>query len=429
MKGENKKLSLPEAVAMAVGSMIGASIFTIFGIGAEISGRHLPEAFILSGLLALMVAYSFATLGGKIISNAGPIAFIQKGFGDNALTGSLAVLLWLSYVVSISLFIKGFAGYLLPLLHIPATALAMGAAEAAVLLFFTALNCFGSKTTGRVEFGMVIFKLSILFIFIAAGFQSINPERIYPSFGMQATKEILTGSIVFFLSYMGFGLITNASENIENPERNVPRAIYICIFLVIVVYVLVAAVAIGNLPLRELISARDNALAIAAKPFFGSRGFVFISTGALISIASALNATIYGGANIAYALAKEGELPVVFERKAWFGSNEGLSITAGLGLLFALLFDMTAIASIMSSVSTIIYIFVLSAHYRLAPYYGGSRPLIAAFTLVLSAVLAGLLAWQLNQSPSSFYGTLLTLLTALAAGHIHRHLRSRNFSG
>jgi len=83
MAKSGNSISLAEAVSMAVGTMIGASIFTIFGLGAEIAGRNLPLAFLLSGLLALMLSYSYAILGRKIISNAGPISFLLKGIGDN----------------------------------------------------------------------------------------------------------------------------------------------------------------------------------------------------------------------------------------------------------------------------------------------------------------------------------------------------------
>ncbi|HIE37964.1 MAG TPA: amino acid permease, partial [Anaerolineae bacterium] len=129
----------------------------------------------------------------------------------------------------------------------------------------------------------------------------------------------------------------------------VPLAIYISIVVVIFIYVSVASVAVGNLPLADIIKAKENALAVAARPFLGNFGFVLISIGALFSISSALNATLYGGANIAYSLAKDGELPKIFERKVWFGSSEGLYITAGLGLLFALLFNIDGIASITSA--------------------------------------------------------------------------------
>ncbi|TCD47118.1 APC family permease [Chlorobium sp. N1] len=429
MQTGNKKLSLAETVAMAVGTMIGASIFTIFGLGAEIAGRNLPEAFLLSGLLALMVAYSYARLGSRIISNAGPISFILKAFGDTTVTGALAVLMWLSYVVSIALFVKGFAGYFLPLMHLSPGGMPLALTEIVLMLAFTALDSFGSKAVGRLEFSIVLVKLTILLIFVATGLGSVKPELIAPATGAAGTKAMLSGAVVFFLSYMGFGLVTNASENIERPEKNVPRAIYGSILLVIAIYVLVSAVAIGNLPVKAIIAASENALAIAAEPFLGKYGFVLLSVGALFSIASALNATLYGGANIAYSLAKEGELPEVFERKAWFGSNEGLYFTAGIALLFALLFDMGAIASITSSVYTLIYLFVLLSHYRLAGEVGGSKTLIALFTACLLAVFAALLAYQYSSDRASFYATLATFGAALLLEYGYRHLRHRDFIG
>jgi len=209
----SKKLSLIEVVSMAVGTMIGASIFTIFGLGVKIAGKDLPIAFLLSGVYALIVAYSYAKLGSKIISNAGPIAFILKGMGNTLLTGALSILLWFSYIVSISLFVKGFAGYFLPLVHIPTTALSIGIVEVIVILFFTSLNFFGSKAVGKSEFYIVLTKLSILLIFILVGFLTINWNSVKPVFDSIHNSGILNASIIFFLSYMGFGLITNTYIN------------------------------------------------------------------------------------------------------------------------------------------------------------------------------------------------------------------------
>lgn len=427
MKSKNKKIGLWEAVAMAVGTMIGASLFSIFGVGAKIAGENLPEAFILSGIFALIVAYSYAKLGGKIISNAGPIAFIINGIGDNLVTGALAILMWLSYVVSISLFAKGFAGYFLPLFSITISPLSMGIIEVLLIAFFTAISSLGSRAVGKLEFYIVLIKLSILGVFILLGFLTINPGYIVPSFNAEGLHGILSASVVFFLSYMGFGLITNASENIENPGKNVPLAIFISIAVVMFVYVAVSFVAVGNLSLTALIKAQDNALAVAAEPFLGSFGFILISIGALFSISSALNATLYGGANIAYSLAKDGELPEVFERKTWFKSTEGLYITAVLGLFFALEFDIGAIATITSAIFTIIYIFVLISHYRLADKYGGNKGFILLNILILLFVFFALTFYQWQTQRSAFYGTIITLLSALIIEYGYRYFKKRKF--
>lgn len=423
--GENKKLSLVEVISMAVGTMIGASIFSIFGLGAKIAGNDLPEAFILSGVYALVVAYSYAILGGKIISNAGPIAFILKGMGDSITTGALSILMWLTYVISIALFVKGFAGYLLPFIHIEPTALNIGIVEVIVISFFTALNLFGSKAVGRAEFYIVLIKLIILLVFILGGFMSINWGMVKPGFDSSHTSGLLNASIIFFLSYMGFGLITNASENIKNPSKNVPRAIFISILFVMIFYVLISVVTIGNLPLTEIIKAQENALAIAAKPFLGDFGFVLITIGALFSISSALNATIFGGANIAYSLAKDGQLPKIFERKTWFKSTEGLYITAALGLLFALSFDLQAIASITSTVFTVIYIFVIVSHLKLQKEYGGNRILLFVNLTILLIVFSALMKYQWDTQRSAFLGSIFTFAGAYFVEYLYRKLRKR----
>lgn len=412
---------------MAVGTMIGASIFSIFGVGAKIAGRNLPEAFVLSGVFALIVAYSYAKLGSKIISNGGPIAFILKGIGDSVVTGALAILMWLSFVVSISMFAKGFAGYFLPLVHIEATTFATSLTEIILISFFTALSTFGSKAVGASEFYIVLVKLLVLGVFIAVGLSSISSSNITPSVSASGLGGTLSAAVVFFLSYMGFGLITNASEHMENPSRNVPRAIYISIAIVMFIYVAVSVVAVGNLSIPDLIKAQENALAVAAEPFLGSFGFILISIGALFSISSALNATLYGGANVAYSFAKDGELPEFFERKVWFKSTEGLYITAALGFFFATAFNIGAIATITSSIFTIIYLFVLISHFRLAKEYGGSKIFIVVNIAVLCAVLAALLRYQWQTQRVAFYGTFITLAGSVIIEYVYRKLRQRQF--
>jgi amino acid transporter len=261
------------------------------------------------------------------------------------------------------------------------------------------------------------------------GFLQINPGYLTPSFSGQGLNGILSAAVVFFLSYMGFGLITNASENMENPQKNVPLAIYISISIVMFIYVAVSLAAIGNLSINELIDAQENALAVAAKPFLGSFGFILISIGALFSISSALNATLYGGANVAYSFAKDGELPEFFERKAWFHSTEGLYITAVLGLFFALAFDIGAIATIVSSIFTIIYIFVLISHYRLADEYGGNKVFILLNVIILIIVFSALIYYQWQTQRGAFYGTIFTISGALIIEYVYRKLKKRILIG
>lgn len=425
----SKKMGLWEAVSLAVGTMIGAGIFSILGVGAQICGVNLPIAFALAGLISLSVAYSYAKLGSKFVSNAGPIEFILRGFGSNIITGALSFLMWFSYVISISLFAKAFAGYFLALIGVKSTPLLLGIVEAIVIAIFVVLNFFGSKAVGKAEFWIVLIKVSILLSFVVIGIWNINPDFIKPSFSKSGITDIFYAASVLFLTYMGFGLITNASENIENPEKTVPKAIYISIAIVSFVYVSVALTAIGNLGVEGLIKAKEYALAEASKPFLGEFGFVLVSLGALFSTSSAINATLYGGANIAYVLAKKGELPKIFERKIWFNEPEGLYITAILSLIFAVSFNLEGISSLISFVFLIIYLFVIASHFKLSKQgkVDGNRGIISLNFIIIFSVLIVLMNYQWESSKDSFWTSLGILAFVIIFEFLYKNYSHRIF--
>ena len=430
---KNKEMGLWEAVSLAVGTMIGAGIFSILGVGAQICGTNLPIAFALAGLISLSVAYSYAKLGSRFVSNAGPIEFILRGFGSNEITGALSFLMWFSYVISISLFAKAFAGYFLALINVKSSPIFLGLVESIVIAIFVVLNFFGSKAVGKAEFWIVLIKVSILLSFVVLGVWNINPQFIKPNFSGVSITDTFYASSVLFLTYMGFGLITNASENIKNPEKTVPLAIYISIAIVSFVYISVALVAIGNLGVDGLIKAKEYALAEASKPFLGKFGFILVAIGALFSTASAINATLYGGANIAYVLAKKGQLPKIFERKVWFNEPEGLYITAFLSLIFAISFNLEGISSLISFVFLIIYVFVIASHFKLAKQKqaDGNIGLISLNFIIIFTVLIILMKYQWNSSKDSFWTSIGILIFVLIfeflyKGYSHRIFIKRN---
>lgn len=427
MSEPDRKMGLLGAVSIGVGTMIGASIFTIFGVGVGLAGPDLPIAFLLSSFLALIVAYSYCRLSTKIVSNAGPIGFMIKGLGDTTATGAMSVLIMLSYIVSIALFLKGFAGYFLPLVGLKVGFTTMAVTETLVMTFFVGLNFFGARAVGKSELFIVAVKLLVLALLVFAGAWFVEPGRVLPVVTGGYANGVFVAASVFFLSYMGFGLITNASEDIENPTRNVPMAIYTSIAVVTAVYVLVSLVVLGNLPLAEILRAKENALAEAAKPALGGAGFLIVSVGALFSISSALNATLYGGANISYTLAKDGELPEFFERKVWFGSTEGLFVTAIAGLALAVFLNIERIASVTSAVFMIIYIGVLASHYRLVELVGGRRVIIVSGLFLVGVTFVVLMYHQFTQDLTIFFSIVALSVGAFLFEVVYRALRHRTF--
>jgi amino acid transporter len=309
-------MGLYAVTSIGVGAMIGAGIFSIFGTAVKISGNAVYVSFIIAGVVALLNAYSYAKLAVRYQSAGGLVEFLLKRFGDGVLSGGLNLLLWVSYVFALSLYSKGFSSYAVTFLPPSSAHVWEKVFATAIILIFTAINFIGAKAVGKSELFIVSIKFGILLLFAAAGIVYMDTGN--PSISSwPATKSILFGAGMVFLAYQGFELITNAAEDINNPEITLPRALYLSIALVIFIYVSVSLAVIGNLSIPEIENSKDYVLAAAAKPFLGDVGFKIMALAALISTSSAINAALYGGANISYTLAKEGRLPMFFERKVW----------------------------------------------------------------------------------------------------------------
>ncbi|MGB0091800.1 MAG: APC family permease [Solirubrobacteraceae bacterium] len=144
---------------------------------------------------------------------------------------------------------------------------------------------------------------------------------------------------------------------------------------------LVAIGVVTNVPLNVLKGLGDSGLAVAAKPSLGQAGFRLIAIAALLSTASAVNATLFGSTNIAYQVAKNGSLPPAFDRKLWRRDVEGLFITAGIVLVFVLIFPLSAVASMGSAGFLLVYAAVSIGHMRIRKQTGAK-----AWPIVASAV-------------------------------------------
>ncbi|NIA09875.1 MAG: amino acid permease [Nitrospiraceae bacterium] len=358
-----KGMGLWSAISIGIGGMVGAGIFSILGIACDMAGNAVYISFIIAGGVALLSTYSYAKLGAKFPSAGGPVEFLVRGFGDGVLSGGFNILMWIGYVFALALYARAFAAYSMTFFS-NAPQIWLNVSATGIILLFTAVNFIGAKAVGRSELFIVSVKVGILVFFAVVGFFFIKPELLSLS-GWPPANDIFFAAAVVFMAYEGFGLITNAAEDMKNPEKTLPKALYLSVIIVIAIYISVSIAVIGNLPLPEIANAKDYALAAAAKPFLGIIGFRIIAIAALFSTSSAINATLYGGANISYMIAKDGELPEIFERKVWGKSTEGLFITAGLVILFANLVDLGGIAMLGSASFLLIYAAVNIAHLRL----------------------------------------------------------------
>ena len=106
-----RKLGYWALVAMVIGAMVGGGIFAVLGLAVQLAGGGTPIAFLIAGTVALLTAYSYSKLSLRFPTQGGTVIFLDKAFGIDLLTGSLNVLLWVSYVVMLSLYAYAFGGY------------------------------------------------------------------------------------------------------------------------------------------------------------------------------------------------------------------------------------------------------------------------------------------------------------------------------
>ena len=419
-----KSMGLYAATSIGVGAMVGAGIFSIFGTAVQISGNAVYISFIIAGLIALLNAYSYAKLGVKYPSAGGAVEFLLKGLGDGIVSGGLNLLLWVGYVFALSLYAKGFSYYAVTFLPAGSAPVWDNVFATAIILVFTAINFVGAKSVGKSELFIVSIKVGILLLFAIAGLFYMDPTNLSVS-ALPAPKNIFFGAGIVFLAYQGFGLITNAAEDMKYPEKNLPRTLYLSVGLVIIIYVLVSLAVIGNLSVPEIENAKDYALAAAAKPFLGDLGFKIMALAALFSTSSAINASLYGGANVSYLLAREGELPEFFERKLWNRGTEGLFITSGLVILCANFLRLEGIGMLASASILIIYVAVNASHLRLLKETGAKSYLIWASLLSSLIFFVVLTYYEFVHSKSTLGLLALTVVSCFVAEWVYRRYSGR----
>jgi amino acid transporter len=266
----------------------------------------------------------------------------------------------------------------------------------------------GAGSVGKAELFIVIIKVSILVFFAGVGLFFIQPAHLAMT-NWSGTESIFFGAGVLFIGYEGFGLITNAAADMSNPQKNLPIALYSSVLIVIAIYIAVSITVIGNLSISEISTSGDFALAEAAKPFLGEAGFKLIAIAALFSTASAINATLFGAANVCYMVARDGELPSYFSRTEWRGATGGLLITTALVIVFIMFFDLAGVTMMGSGAFLLIYAAVNAGHLKILPETGAKKSLVMTSLILCLLLFCVLEVYTYQHSHAAVY-TMIALL-------------------
>jgi amino acid transporter len=421
------QIGMAAAVSIGIGGMVGAGIFSILGVVAQAAGNAMWLAFAIGGVVALLSTYSYAKLGATFPSAGGAVHFLVKSFGDGVLAGGLNLFMWAGYIISLALYATAFGGYAATFVTTAASPLLVKSLAVAAIVLLTLLNAFGARLMGRWETVIVAVKLAILVLFAAVGLWFIRPGYLSPELWPESTS-ILFGAGVLFIGYEGFGLVTNAAGDMRDPRKMLPRALYTSVLLVIALYLAVSLTVTGNLSDYEIEQSKDYALAEAAKPFLGQFGFRLIAIAALFSTASAINATLFGAANVCYMIARDGGLPAGLSRTEWRGATGGLVLTAVLVLAVMLSFDLSGIAMMGSAAFLLIYAAVNAGHLKVLKQTGASAPLVWLSLLTCLAMFVVLCAYIAREQPRALAALVAIAAASFLAEWAYRRLTGRIIS-
>ena len=173
-----KPIGIWSAVAIGIGGMIGAGIFSILGIATTIAGNIVYISFIIGGSIALLSTYSYAKLATRYPSAGGPVEFLVRGFGDGILSGGFNFLLWIGYIFALSVYAEAFGSYAATLLPMGQSGLYVTILAILIILIFTSINYLGPKIVGRSEIIIVGIKVGILLTFAIVGLFFIKPSLL-----------------------------------------------------------------------------------------------------------------------------------------------------------------------------------------------------------------------------------------------------------
>ncbi|MCD6385937.1 amino acid permease [Candidatus Sumerlaeota bacterium] len=443
----SRELGLFSVTMIGVGAMIGAGIFVLTGIAAGVSGPALLIAFLLNGIVAFFTASAYAELGSSIPEAGGGYLWVKETLPQPSgfLSGWMS---WMAHSVACSLYAVGFGAYfgevllefnLHPLFQ---PILLKKALAVVVVIIFSYINYKGAKETGKAGSIITVLKILILLLFIFLGSKIIffkEPFRFehFSPFFSKGVLGILTAMGLTYIAFEGYEIIAQSGEEIKQPQKNIPKAIFLSLLIVVPIYILVGFVALGmvnpgTMPAWDFLAEKKEVAIVESARGISSWGSAIILIGGLLSTISALNATIYSSSRVGFAMGRDYNLPEVFSRvhKKFRTPSGSIFVSSSLIILMLLLLPIEDIASSADVMFLFLFIFVNIAliHIRSRTpkrLKGYKSPLFPLFPVMGILTQSVLVLVMFAYSPRSFFITLLWIGMGLSIYYGYSKLKEK----
>jgi amino acid transporter len=378
-----------DLTAIGINQVIGGGIFLVPAPVAARLGAWGPIAFVLIGLVSMLIALCFAELGSRFVSTGGPYLFTRAAFGRFA-GFEVGWMQWFTRASSQASVVNGLAvalGFYWPLM-------ASGLGRAALIVSLSALLAWihfrGIRQSSFVINLLTIGKLLPLAIFIAVGLFFVNGHALVPS-GAPSLEQAAAGALLLIFAYGGYEVVPVPAGEATNPRQHVPFALIATILCVTAIMALAQTVAQGTLP--DLAHSKTP-LADSASVFMGGAGALMIGLASVLSMTGNNAGQVLSGSRTLFALAERGDLPGWFARihPRFRTPSNAVLFTSAVAIVLALSgsFEKLAIASAVARLVPYLATSAATIRLRSSRYAGAVSP--ATFVIPLGPLVPGLAA-------------------------------------
>ncbi|MFH1345715.1 MAG: amino acid permease, partial [Pseudomonadota bacterium] len=361
-----RSLTLTHAVLYGLGVTIGAGIYVLVGLAAGRSGMHAPLAFMGAALVMAFSAASFAELGTRMPVSASEAAYVQAAFRLDWLSLGVGLLVVATAIISAATISVGSAGYVAVFLPLPAPWIISG-----VVLAMGVVACLATVQSVTFAGIMTLIEVGGLVLIIVVGLSHgtgvvTRLPEIWPSAGDTTAWVGIAGTtLIAVFAFIGFEHLVNVAEEIREPGRTLPRALFLTLGLTALIYAVVVWIAVTAVPPQEL--ARSSApLALVFERLTGLP-LVTMSAIAIIATLNGIIVHMIMIARVIYGLADQGNLPKALTRLNPVTHTPLLATAIGVAaiLVLALAVPIAGLADLTARFTLVIFAIVNLALIRI----------------------------------------------------------------
>ncbi|MEJ2194456.1 MAG: APC family permease, partial [Ignavibacteriaceae bacterium] len=402
-----KELTLFHVFAIATGTTLSAGFFLLPGLVANYSGPAVPLAYLIAVLPLIPAMFSIIELSTAMPKAGGVYYFLDRTLGP--LIGTIGGFgTWAALGLKVAFALIGMGAYIK--LFFPSLPIVPVAVTIALVLGFISL--FGSKKSGKLQVILVSVLLFLLLIFIADGVPKINQDH-FKDFFNSGWSNIFAAAGLVYISYVGITKIASLSEEVKNPEKNLPLGIFLSLGTSVIIYVLGTLIMVGVIPLN-ILEGDLTPVATAGEIMLGETGVVLFSIAALFAFVSVANGGMLAASRYPLALSRDHLLPrYLLKMSKWGTPFYSIIVTVGTIVLILILLDPIGIVKLASAFQLMVFAFICLAviiirESRIDAYDPGYKSPFYPWMQILGMILPFVLIFEMGLMPLLFsFGLIL----------------------